>query len=76
MTALNDGQPVWSSVEHLLADLWAVLVKAHSEKDSLPDDFDHPVRAEMVTKARAASKAALKELYLKRKREYAAGKHP
>jgi hypothetical protein len=74
VTAMNDGQPVWSAVEHLLADLWALLVRAHSEKDSVPDDFDHPTRAAMTAKAKAAAKTALKALYLKRKRERTQGR--
>lgn len=66
-TALNGGQPIWTPTDHLLADLWVVLVRANSEKGSLPDDFDHPVRAEITAKAVAEHKKALKELYLKRK---------
>lgn len=73
MTARNGGQPVWSSIEHLLADIWALLVRAHAEKGSLPDDFDHPVRAEMTTRARAAAKAALKSLFLQRKQRIQKG---
>lgn len=68
VSALNEGQPVWSSTEHLLADLWTLLVRANSEKgSSLADDFDHPVRAEMSARAKAASKRSLKALFLKRK---------
>ena len=70
VTALNDGQPMWSSVEHLLADLWALLAKVHSDPDKTPDNLDHPVRAEMVGKAVAAAKKKLKEMFVARKSAY------
>lgn len=70
--ALN-GEPGWSRVEHLLADLWALLVRVNSEKGALADDFDHPVRAEMAAKAKAAAKQTLKELFLQRKRRLQMG---
>lgn len=69
VTALNDGQPVWASTEHLLADLWALLVKAHSDPAKVPDNLDHPIRAEMTAKTVAASKKKLKEMFLARKKE-------
>jgi hypothetical protein len=68
-TSLNDGQPVWSSTEHLLADLWAVLVKVNSDPAKTPDNLDHPIRQEAAAKATAESKKRLKELFLARKRE-------
>ena len=58
---------MWSSTEHLLADIWTLLVRANSEKGSVAEEFDHPVRAEISAKAKAASKRALKALFLKRK---------
>ncbi|MGH3725662.1 MAG: hypothetical protein ACRDUS_16255 [Mycobacterium sp.] len=70
MTALNDGQPRWTTVEHLLADIWAVLVKLLGDPDRVPDNIDHPVRAEMTAKAIALAKEALKAMFLKRKRGY------
>lgn len=73
VTALNDGQPMWSSVEHLLADLWALLARVHSDPSKAPDNLDHPARAEMVAKAVAAAKLKLKQTFVARKRAY--GKH-
>lgn len=73
VTAMNEGQPVWSPAEHLLADLWTLQVRVNSEKGSLADDFDHPVRASISARAKAESKKALKELYLKRKRQQLQG---
>lgn len=70
VTALNDGQPAWSSVEHLLADVWALLLKANSDPKKTPDKVDHPLRAAMTAKANAAKKAQLKELFLARKNAY------
>lgn len=58
------------SVKDLLADLWAITVQANSEKGSLPDNFDHPVRAEMTAKVVAAHKQELKEEFLRRKNAY------
>ncbi|WP_237082686.1 hypothetical protein [Mycobacteroides abscessus] len=58
---------MWSQTDHLLADLWVVLVRANSEKGSLPEDFDHPVRAEMTARARAEHKRALQEEFKQRK---------
>jgi hypothetical protein len=72
VTALNDGRPRWTDVENLLADLWALLARVNSEKGSLPDDFDHPVRAEMAAKARATAKKALKAMFRTRKNTYTA----
>lgn len=63
------GQPVWASTEHLLADLWAITVKAHSDPAKTPDNLDHPTRAAMTAKAVAESKKKLKELFLARKKE-------
>lgn len=63
------GQPRWNPTD-LLADLWALIVRANSPKDSLPDDFDHPTRAEMSNKAKAEHKAALKAKYRQRKSAY------
>lgn len=67
MTALNGGQPVWSSTDHLLADLWAVQVRAHSDPKKAPADLDHPVRAETTARVRAAGKKKLKDMFLARK---------
>jgi len=71
VSALNDGQPVWSSTEHLLADIWTLLVRANSEKGSVAEEFDHPVRAEISAKAKADAKRSLKVLFekIKRRRE-------
>lgn len=61
VTAINGGQPQWTPTDHLLADLWVLLVRANSEKGSLPEDYDHPVRAEMTARDRAERKRALKD---------------
>lgn len=68
--ALNDGQPPWTRIHDLLADLWVVLVRANSEKDSLPEDFDHPFRAEMTARAKTEHKRALKQEFERRKAAY------
>ncbi len=71
VTALNDGQPKWTTVEHLLADIWAVLVKLLGDPKKVPENIDHPVRAEMKARAIALAKEALKAMFLKRKSGYA-----
>ena len=70
---MNDGDPVWSSTEHLLADLWALLVKAHSDPSKTRENVDHPARAAMSDKARMVNKLKLKELFLARKRAHRPG---
>lgn len=70
VTALNGGRPMWTQTDHLLADIWVVLVRANSEKGSLPEDFDHPVRAEMAAAAKAEHKQTLKDKFRQRKRAY------
>lgn len=64
--ALSDGQPPFSRLEHLVADVWALWAKK-----------DHPVRAEMEEKARTAAKRArvieLRAKFEKRKRTYGLG---
>lgn len=70
VAAMNDGQPVWDSTEHLLADLWALLVRINSDPKKAPSDLDHPVREAMTKKARAESKAKLKKMFLERKNLY------
>lgn len=61
--ALNDGQQPWSNTDHRLADLWALWAKK-----------DHPVRAEMESKARMKAKRArvieLRATFEKRKQTY------
>lgn len=61
--ALNDGEPPLSRLESFVADLWALWARE-----------DHPVRAEMVAKARTAAKQArvieLRSKFEKRKRVY------
>ena len=66
---MNDGDPVWGYTEHLLADLWALLVKVNSGPKS--GDVDHPTRQGMVSKARAKAKRELKALFMARKNDYA-----
>lgn len=71
MTALNDGQPVWTVTDHLIADVWAAMVKLLGDPEKVPDNIDHPTRAAMVAKAVTAAKEALKAMFLKRKSGYA-----
>lgn len=68
---MNDGQPVWTLTDHLLADLWVVIVQTNSPKNSLPKGFDHPWRAEQAAKDKAARVHALKAKYQQRKRDRA-----
>lgn len=72
--ALNDGRTPWGNVEHLLADLWLVLVKILNPKSRISD---HPVRAEIESKARTAAKVArvveLKAKFQRRKKTYGLG---
>ncbi len=65
MKALTD-QPGWNPTD-LLADLWVVQVRANAPKGSLPDEYDHPVRAALVTKAKTEHKSGLKQRYMNRK---------
>lgn len=61
--ALNDGELPWTNLEHRVTDLWALWAKQ-----------EHPVRAEMETKARIAAKQAkVIKLNEKRKRRYGLG---
>lgn len=69
-TAINQGQPVWSSTEHLLADLWALLVRINSDPRKTPDNLDHPTRADFSARSRAAEKQKLKADFLARKKSY------
>jgi len=69
VTSLNEGQPVWGSVENLLADLWALLARVHSDPSKVSDALDHPTRAEMAAKVKAAEKRKLRAEFLARKRE-------
>lgn len=67
--SMNDGLPVWTLTDCLLADLWVVTVQVNSPKDALPKWFDHPARAATTAKAKAAGMVALKARYQQRKRE-------
>lgn len=64
--ALNGGELPWTNLEHRVADLWALWAKQ-----------DHPVRAEMEAKVKAAAKQArvlkLRAKFEKRKRRYGLG---
>jgi hypothetical protein len=71
-TALRGGKPQWTTTDHLLADLWVLFVRIHSPKRSLPDDFDHPARAQMSAQARAEHMTALKAKFRKRRADRAA----
>lgn len=73
MRALNGGRPGWSVTDHLLADLWVLILRAITRGESTIED--HPVRAAMLEKAQAAAKLAsiaeLRERFTRRKRLYA-----
>ena len=58
-------------MEHLLADLWALLLRANSDPKKTSDNTDHPVRAAMTAKAVAVKKKQLKQRFLARKNSYA-----
>jgi hypothetical protein len=71
--ALNDGQPPWSNLEHLIADVWVVLVRIlFALPRSRSRTEDHPRRVELEAKSRRAAKLAriadLRATYEKRKR--------
>lgn len=72
--ALNDGQPPWKLRDHLLADMWVVLVKIFNPKSKVKD---HPRRVAMEAKRRKAVKAAratdLRSTFEKRKTTYGLG---
>lgn len=72
--ALNGGRKPWGQVEHLLADMWVVLVRILNPKSEITD---HPKRIEMEAKGRAEAKKArsarLREKFEKRKRAYGLG---
>lgn len=67
-TALNGGRPRLNpTTDRLLADLWVVTVRANTPKDSLPEGFDHPLRAEETVRVKVARMRELKAIYEKRK---------
>lgn len=72
--ALNGNRSQWSVAEHLLADLWVVLVRILNPKSRVKD---HPRRAEMEAKAHLEAKRArvveLSSVFEKRKRAYGLG---
>lgn len=72
--AQNDGQPPWSMRDHLLADLWIVLVKILTGNKK---DFDHPRRVAMEAKRQAAARQArtsrLRSRFERRKKTYGLG---
>lgn len=70
VAAMNDGEPVWGYTEHLLADLWALLVKVNSDPKKTRENIDHPAREAITAKVRARSKRSLKDYFLARKRAY------
>jgi len=72
--ALNGGQPPLSRTEHLLSDVWVVLVNILNPKSRVKD---HPVRAQIEAKAHTAAKEArvieLRAKFEQRKRRYGLG---
>lgn len=71
---LNGGRKPWGQVEHLIADVWVVLVKIMNPKG---DVKDHPRRVEMEAKSRSEAKqtkrARMRAKFEKRKRAYGLG---
>ena len=72
LQALNEGYPGLSPTDNFLADLWQLTVQVHSkDPSSVPD---HPVRAAMTEKRRAAAKATklaeMKAEFDRRKAKY------
>lgn len=67
VTAMNDGNPKWTHVEHLLADLWALTVSVNVPRHSLPNGFDHPRRAEESARTKTEHLRMLKAVYMKRR---------
>lgn len=72
--ALNGGRSPWSTTDHLIADLWILMLQIFVKN---PRHKDHPVRVEMQAKARHAAKLArvvgLRAVFEKRKRAYGIG---
>jgi len=70
--ALNDGKPAWSPTDHLLADLWTLILMVGTKGKSAGQD--HPVRAAMEAAAKAAALAQrlanLRADFNQRKRKY------
>ena len=71
---LNGGRPPWGQLEHLMADVWVVLVRILNPKSEVSD---HPRRIEMESKARAEAKqsklARMRAKFERRKRTYGLG---
>ena len=74
MRELNGGRRPWGQLEHLMADVWVVLVRILNPKSEVSD---HPRRVEMEAKARGEAKQAkvarLRAKFEKRKRTYGLG---
>lgn len=70
VTALNDGKPVWTVTDNLLADVWSLLVKVNSDPKKTPADLDHPARKEMRAKVTAAAKQKLKDVFRRKRAQY------
>ena len=45
---MNHDRVPWSITDNLIADLWLVTVRANSDAENVPDDYDHPVRYAMA----------------------------
>ncbi|WP_019204585.1 hypothetical protein [Tsukamurella sp. 1534] len=56
--AINNGKPGWTVGDHLIADLWQLLLQVHSDPNRPGPVPDHPIRAEMEARQRNAEKAA------------------
>ncbi len=69
---MNGGRPGWGLTDHLLADLWRVIIQVNSQDPAKVDD--HPVRAEMITQAALREKnerlGALKSRFRRLKSRY------
>ncbi|WP_157137498.1 hypothetical protein [Mycobacterium parascrofulaceum] len=60
--------------DDLLADVWVAIVRANSPKNSLPQDFDHPLRTTRSIAAKNRRAAELKARQQKRRNARAQGR--
>lgn len=71
----NGGIPVWGPAEHLIADLWSLIVGVNSEKGS--PYVEQPRRAEMEMLAHIRDKESridrLKAVWRAKKQQYGMG---
>ncbi|HNP58109.1 MAG TPA: hypothetical protein PKG94_14285 [Gordonia sp. (in: high G+C Gram-positive bacteria)] len=68
---MNHDRVPWSITDNLIADLWLVTVRANSDPEDVPDDYDHPVRYAMGEPERVERQRELRAKFEERKRRYA-----